>query len=198
VIGEDLGTVPAELPELLAQRNMLSCRVLYFERESDGRFRAAARYSDRALVTSTTHDHPPLASFWQGRDLTLRRQVGQIPHDESLANERARRDRDRQHLIELLIGERLLAGDIRDRPSFEELCIAVHRFLAATPSPLIGVMLDDLAGETEPVNIPGVGADRHEAWSRKMGRTLEAIIEDPLAGRVLELVRGDRATASSA
>ena len=53
----------------------------------------------------------------------------------------------------------------------------VYRWLSATPAPLLGVSLDDLCGETEPVNIPGVDEETHPSWSRRMAVPLEQLAE---------------------
>ncbi len=183
VIGEDLGTVPKGLPLILARWNILSTRVFYFERDHHGRFRPARRYSPRALVSATTHDNPPLAGFWEGKDLVLRRATDAIPTDGALASARIQRDRDKRALLSRLHRSGILDHEPR-RPA--ELVAAVHRFLAETPAPLMGVSLDDLAGETDPVNLPGVGLDRYPSWSRRMRLPIEALRDDAGVSEALE------------
>jgi 4-alpha-glucanotransferase len=184
IVGEDLGTVPRGLPARLHQRGILSTRVLYFERDRGGAFRPAARYSRRALVTATTHDHPPLAGYWQGRDLELRRAAGNIPDERALATAQRRRVAERAALRRRLVAEGGLAPTTVD-PSPPELAGAVHTFLARTPAPLVGIALDDLTGEAEPVNLPGIGSDRYRGWTRRLGVPLEALPRDARARRAL-------------
>ena len=182
VIGEDLGTVPPGLAARLARRGILSSRVLLFERTARGGFRPARRISPRALVTANTHDLPSLAAFWSGRDLELRRRLGLIPDDAALARAREVREAERRALLCRLNAEGARLGASPDDPS---LCAAVYAFLCRTRAPLVGVALDDLAGETEPVNVPGVGPDRFPSWTRRMGCGLEALASDPAVARIL-------------
>jgi 4-alpha-glucanotransferase len=51
--------------------------------------------------------------------------------------------------------------------------------MAKTPSPLVGVALDDITGQVEPVNIPGLGQDRYPSWSRRMTVSLEELPSHP-------------------
>ena len=185
VVGEDLGTVPREIPSILARWGILSSRVMYFERTKRGGFRPARSYSKRALTTVTTHDHTPLAGYWEGRDIALRETLGVYDAPGKLSKARAEREIDREALVRRLVAAGLLAQDDPEGITPETLCRAVHLFLAQTPSPLIGISLDDLAGETEPVNLPGVTIDRYRSWSRRMRRTLDEIASDP---RVLTLL----------
>ena len=179
IVGEDLGTVPAALAASLASRGILSTRVLLFERKGAD-FRPAAAYSARALTTPTTHDLPPLAGFFAGRDLELRRAVGHIASDEALAE--ARRERERTCRA---LARRLGPGAQEDPAARAE---AVARFLSRTPSPLVGFPLDDLAGEVEPVNLPGVPQELHRSWSRRMSVSLEDLPAQPAFRRAVAAV----------
>jgi 4-alpha-glucanotransferase len=151
-------------------------RVLYFGRDARGRFQPARRYPARALVSANTHDMAPLAGFWQGRDLVLRRRAGQIASDDALAAADRARAAERAGLVRRLRSERALATDV---PSGVELCAGAHTFLSRTPAALVGLSLDDLAGEVDPVNLPGVGLDGYPSWSRRMTRPIEALARAP-------------------
>lgn len=174
VVGEDLGTVPRDVPPALQKWGVLSSRVLYFERTKRGGFTAADRYPRLALATANTHDMAPLAGFWAARDIDLRRQVGLIRDDMAEAGARAERVRERKALLRRLAAEGILPRAAEPATGVE-LRGAVHEFLCRTPSQLVGLSLDDLAGELEPVNVPGVGQDKFSSWTRKMRLTVGEI-----------------------
>ncbi|MDF1505579.1 4-alpha-glucanotransferase, partial [Roseisolibacter sp. H3M3-2] len=98
VVGEDLGTVPADVPPALARWGVLSSKVLVFEREGDGAFRVPRAYPRMALATANTHDLAPLAGWWGGRDPELRREVGLLLTDEAAAGAADDRGRERAAL----------------------------------------------------------------------------------------------------
>jgi 4-alpha-glucanotransferase len=173
VVGEDLGTVPPEVPRELERWGVLSSRVMFFERGHGGTFNAPSTYPALALATADTHDMAPIAGFWSGRDIEIRANVGLIePGDvEAVLEQRAR---DRGALVERLAEENLLED--RSEVTPRQLCAAVHEMVCLTPSMLVGLALDDLAVETEPVNVPGVSQDKFESWTRKMRDPIDAIV----------------------
>jgi 4-alpha-glucanotransferase len=174
VVGEDLGTVPHGVPATLEKWGVLSSKVLYFEREHDGRFKAAHHYPSLALATANTHDLPTIAGFWHGHDIDLRRDLGLIDGEHAVAQAHRERDNDRSALLQRLEQEAVLPGD-GSYQSPVELRAAIHAFLCRTPAKLVGLSLDDLSGEVQPVNVPGVRADRYSSWTRKMRHRLETI-----------------------
>lgn len=178
VVGEDLGTVPPDVPPALERWQILSSRVLYFEREGDGGFKPAASYERRSLATATTHDMPTIAGHWKGRDIELREKVGMLTSPEEREKAENQRRHERWMLVQRLIAEGLLPN-YSEPPNELELRRAVHEFLCRTPAALVGLSLDDLVGEVEPVNVPGVGSDRFVSWTRRLSPTLEEITVDP-------------------
>ncbi|HET9799790.1 MAG TPA: 4-alpha-glucanotransferase [Gemmatimonadaceae bacterium] len=186
VVGEDLGTVPPEVPKVLQRWGVLGSKVLVFERDIHrGRFRPAPEYPRLALATVNTHDLPPLVGWLEQRDIILRSEVGDLTDPEQQRGMRDGRTSDRWALIEMLIEAGLLPESARENVRSEPLIAALHAFLRQTPSALVGLALDDLAREAEPVNIPGIWQDKYPSWSRRMRETLETLLVDPATTRML-------------
>lgn len=186
VVGEDLGTVPEDVPPALARWGVLSSKVLYFERDGRG-FKSASSYAPRALATANTHDLPTIAGFWEGRDISLARELGVADEEETRRREGERRQ-EREALLRLLREEGIVGEE--DAPEGAALRGAVHDFLARTPSALVGLALDDIVGETEPVNMPGLPPDVFPSWTRRLRVPLEALTEDTGVQRSLGAVVG--------
>jgi 4-alpha-glucanotransferase len=195
VVGEDLGTVPPEVPPALERWKVLTSKVLYFETGEDGGFRPPAAYPRYTLATVNTHDMAPLAGWFDGRDLKLRAAAGYMSEDD-LARALDERARTARRLRERLAADGLLPS--ADAPASDaELRGAVHAFLLETPAMLVGVSLDDLAGETEPVNMPGLGAEEYASWTRRLRRSIAELRDDPEV-RVALGVRAGAGGAGSA
>ena len=182
VVGEDLGTVPPEVPPAMRKWGLLSSKVLYFEKRGRA-FKPASGYPELSLATANTHDMATIAGFWLGRDLAIRRAVGLVETDA--AARAAERERVREHasLLQRVRLRPAAAGEERAFP--RTLAAAVHRFLCGTRARLVGISYDDLLGEEEPVNVPGVGPDRYPSWRRRNRMTLEEVQWSPAVDATL-------------
>jgi 4-alpha-glucanotransferase len=185
VIGEDLGTVPRGFRPAMRRAGLMSCRVLYFERARGGAFVAPEAYPREALVSVSTHDLPTLRGFWTARDVKWRARLGRFPDEDAFKDAQAERDRDRVMLLHALRDAGLLpAGIDPEQPPDDELVLAVHRYLAATPGHLLMVQLEDALGEEEQPNLPGT--DEHPNWRRKLARSLEEFADEPMVAQIAE------------
>nr|MBI3612318.1 4-alpha-glucanotransferase [Nitrospirota bacterium] len=176
IVGEDLGTVPDEVRASLSAAGVLSYRVLYFERQGDGRWKEPGGYPSQAVAVVTTHDLPTLAGYWGGKDLELRRSLGLLPDDQALRTAQGERAQDCRRLLEALQAEGLWPrpDDAGSLPAMTpELARAMHLFLARTPCWVVLTAPDDVTGELSQANVPGT-LDSYPNWSRKMTLPLEA------------------------
>ncbi len=172
VIGEDLGTVPVNFRETMAQWGLWGCRVMLFEREADGRFRSPQSYPAEALASFNTHDMASFRGWLEGHDLRVKRAIGLDPgeSDESRAqSQSALRD--------------ALA---RWAPAYRPDDIAaVAAFLGATPSRLAVIALDDALGVRDQINVPGT-VDQHPNWRRRLPVAIENLESHDGLARVAE------------
>ncbi len=203
IIGEDLGTVTDEIRDMLADFRILSYRLFFFEKHRDGGFKHSYEYPRQALVSSSTHDLPTLAGFWQGRDIEARKAAG-LADESGYRQQLADRRREKQQMLDVLHQEHLLPANsernAENIPSLSgELHNAVIGFLAQTSSMILLLNQEDLTLETEQQNVPG-STEQYPNWQRKMRLSLE----DLQSGRAQayanmfrdQLTRTDRAPRS--
>ncbi|HEX3631104.1 MAG TPA: 4-alpha-glucanotransferase [Casimicrobiaceae bacterium] len=192
VIGEDLGTIGPGVRAALGAAGVLSYRPLYFERTNDAEFAPPERYPAQALVTVGTHDLPTLSGFWTGRDITVRKRLRFYSDDDAYAQQLAARSRDRGKLRDAL--ERAGVLDAADAPRrmTVDLMIAVHRFLARTPSSVMAVQLEDVFGQDAQVNLPSTTEDQYPNWRRKLGVPLESWASNRRFAALTRMLRKER------
>lgn len=174
VVGEDLGTVPDGFRDAMSDANILSYRVLYFEKSNDG-FAPPASYPKLALAVSSSHDLPTLRAWWEASDLALKEQLDLFPESSLATKAKEERARDRLELSTALRGEKLVQGNVEPN----ELFAAAHEFLARTRAALTVVQLDDICDEVLPVNVPCTSEEEHPNWRRRSSMTLEELSTAP-------------------
>ncbi|MGE5442095.1 MAG: 4-alpha-glucanotransferase [Bacteroidota bacterium] len=194
VVGEDLGTVPAGFRERMAEANVLSYRVLYFEKDGD-RFKTPAEYPGLALACVTTHDLATLAGFWQGSDLELKRRLNLYPSDDARSTDESARRWDKSLLLRALAGEGLLPDgidpeDANGAPMSPALMAALHGYLARSPARILLVQIDDLMQELEQINLPGTVFERPN-WRRRLSMRVDQLPGLPVM-RALRETLADR------
>lgn len=192
VIGEDLGTVPPGFRARMHKAQVLSYRLLYFQRDARGAITPPARYPRLSAVTTGTHDLAPLPGFWSGRDLDVRAELGLYPSRAMEVSARAERDDFRRRLVAALKRERLLPASAPVPTEIsDELVLAIYRHLGRTPGCLVMVHLEDALGVVEQTNLPGT-TDEHPNWRRKLPRTIDEIARDRLLGEIATALREAR------
>lgn len=190
VLAEDLGTFPEGFPERMAALEALSFRVLHRERDAERGYKPPSSYPRLAVVTAGTHDQATLSGFWIGRDIVVRSELDLYPSPEEAVKAKDGRAIDRQRLLEALRRHGGLEGDPEDengRPSLA-FVLAVHRFLAETPSRLVLVQLGDILGHEEQINLPGTTVE-YPNWRRRSLINVEEMGGDARVRALAEVFR---------
>ena len=190
IVGEDLGTVPEGFRETVSRADILSTRVLWFERRGP-EFIAPQSYPALAVACASTHDLPTLAGWWGGADVAEKATLGLLnSYDEQRAF--AARAREKRELADALIQ----AGLINEAPDFElplpdSLAGAVHAFVGRAASMLATAQIDDLAGETIATNLPGTDRERPN-WRHRLGLGVEALFSSRRAKAIIDALALER------
>ena len=161
IIAEDLGVVPDYVRPSLAELGIAGMKVPQWEFEGEV-IRPGKDYPEESFATYATHDHSPMKAQWS-------EQLA-IFGDESL------RDTHQQwEARQFLFGLCLFAGieiENDQPPEFtDEIRDRILRALFDSRSNYAGVMISDLFGLTERINVPGVLDGSNWAW--RMEPTVE-------------------------
>jgi 4-alpha-glucanotransferase len=191
VVGEDLGTVAPWVQEYLAERGILGTSILWFEHDGWGGPRPPEQWRSQTMGSVTVHDLPPTAGYLDGEHIRLRGGLGLLTRGaaEELADDEA----DRGRWVEALRARGLLAAQVSAGDT-EEVVLALHRYLAATPVALVAVGLPDAVGDRRTQNLPGTST-QYPNWRLPLTGPdgtpllLEDIEADARTARLLDTVR---------
>ena len=181
IVGEDLGIVPGYVRPAMRKYGLNRMYILHYELAGGGPELAAV--PSRVLAALNTHDMPPFAGFWQGKDITERQQLG-ILDDAGAATERKDLIKTQKALLSFLKQTDWLAEPTDDISAIIRACLA---FLAASRAGMVLVNLEDLWLETRPQNIPS-SSSRYPSWRRKARYPFEEFCTMPPVVGTLQIV----------
>jgi 4-alpha-glucanotransferase len=188
VVGEDLGVVEPSARDYLASRGVLGTSILWFERDGSGEPLPAEKWREYCLASVTTHDLPPTAGFLAGDHVRLRDELGLL--ERSVEEETASDDAERESWL----GEVRSRGLLPTGADTEETVLALHRYLALTPSRLLNAALTDAVGDRRTQNQPGT-TDEYANWRVPLSGPdgtpllLEDVLTSPRARRLAEAMQ---------
>lgn len=154
IIGEDLGTVEPWVQSALADRGILGTSILWFER-AHGAVLPPEQWRREVLASVTVHDLPPTSGYLRDEHVRIRSELGLLAR--SVEEERADSVSERSEWVALLRQRGWLGWDvdITTDEGLDQILIALHRALVASPARLLGVALPDLVGDRRAQNQPG-------------------------------------------
>jgi len=199
VIGEDLGTVPEGIEELLEASGVYSYKVFFFEQAEDGGFISPAHYKEQAMATLSTHDMPTIKGYWHCDDLFLGKELGLYPDQAVLDKLMASRVHCKQQILNSLHGHHSLPEhfnrDATQTGMDQTLNFSMQTHLATGKAALLSVQLEDFLEMDQPVNVPGT-SDEYRNWQRKLSQNIEQLFNNEQITGLLDHLTSARKEAS--
>ncbi|TEA77584.1 4-alpha-glucanotransferase [Allopusillimonas ginsengisoli] len=164
VIGENLGTVEPDFNNTLKQKGIFGTSVLWFQHDEP--------WPDWTMATTTTHDLPTIEGWWRGRDIQWQAQLGQLSAEQA-ETQRQLRAAEKTALLSRLPSYR--AQDAGENVAPRQ---AILEYVAATPSPLVMIPIEDILGVLEQPNLPGtVAVSALPSFSMRVLSPLPAFVQ---------------------
>src|SRR5262244_1457633 len=173
VVGEDLGTIPDNFRETLADWGIWTYQVMLFERSANGAFFPPESYRENALVSFGTHDVATFVGWRDQHDLAVKQALG-IDPGETTEERYGALDALRQALRQRGL----------ETPDFA----SVAKYLADTPSRLLVISMEDVLGMRNQVNLPGT-TNEHPNWRQRLPVSLEDLGNQPALRSTADIMR---------
>jgi 4-alpha-glucanotransferase len=187
IAGEDLGTVPPEVPSAMRRVGASGLYVRQFVMPPVTGVVVAPPLPP-AIACLNTHDTPTFAGWWAGDDIEIMRELGLLTLDGAQRARAERADQKRVCVEALVAAGALPAGLVADAPGTPELVVAaLYAELATGPAHDVLVTAEDLWLETSPQNVPGTSTERPN-WCRPWSKPLSDALTDPAYVAVMDTV----------
>ncbi|MEM0951290.1 MAG: 4-alpha-glucanotransferase [Cyanobacteria bacterium P01_H01_bin.74] len=204
VIGEDMGTVSDVVRERMQSYGIFSYKVFCFEKNAQG-FKLPEDYYQDAVVAISTHDLPTLYGYWSARDQMLRTDLDLYPTEALREAHIQERKTDRPAMLGLLKQYNLLPeGVTLDEgvdyhndpkalpPMTQPLMRALHQLVSKSKTRILTIQFEDVLGQEEQINLPGVSNPVYPCWKRKLTQPLETLMVNPDLAKLAEALHLSR------
>ncbi len=180
LIGENLGTVPSYVNQMMRAHHIDPMYVLQYELDSNHPI--TKKMSKNCIASLNTHDMPPFAAYLQGLDIQQRIEVGVL--DPSAKKTELTQRQDRLKILMTTIS----SSATRSQNSIQEIVFNTLTFLAAEKAQYLLINLEDLWLETTPQNIPSLPADKSRNWQHKNRYAIEEFEKNRHITRLLSSI----------
>ena len=198
VVGEDLGVVEPWVRDYLRDRGILGTSIAWFETDHSGQPLPPEAWREYCLASVTTHDLPPTAGYLAKEHVKLQHRLGLLT--ESLETELAVAEQEQAAFINALRWRGFLT---ETEPTTEDIVLALHRYLVATPARVLCAALPDAVGDWRTQNQPGT-TNEYPNWRVPLSHpdgspmTMEELYVDERALRLAWVMNGFTAPAPAA
>lgn len=182
VIGEDLGTVPDYVRQVLGEHGVLGTEVEWFARvdyspNAGDPYMPPSDYRRQAFASVTTHDLPPTAGYLNYEHVELRKKLHLLDDPESF---RKSAEAEQHAMLDRLVESGYITPDVAaDVPAHEQQIVeAMHAMLCDTPSLLLQAALVDGVGEHRSQNQPGTSSE-YSNWRVPLADANQHVILTP-------------------
>lgn len=175
MVGENLGTVPDAVGEILKKRNLNGMWVLQMEISQDPKhvFESVPK---NAMISFNTHDMPMWAQYCKGEDLALVRDL-KILREESYDP--------------FLTDRKSRIAQWGGFYEIDKMTLLLHEQMSKTQAKYFVVTLEDLWSEEEPQNIPGTWKE-YPNWRRKFDLRISEWTQNPQTLSIFEILKKNR------
>jgi 4-alpha-glucanotransferase len=171
-VGEDLGTVPAEVPESMARHNVHRMYVVQYLLQADPK-EALSEVPASSIASLNTHDMPPFAAYWHGLDIRQRQELGLLG-DQDPEQEQEKR----KAMLAALVAFLRSRSRLDDTEDVAAVLLASLSYLAASDARIVLVNLEDLWLENKAQNVPSTSGE-YPNWRNKSRYSFEQFRDMP-------------------
>ncbi len=187
IVGEDLGTIPSGFREEISEVGLLGMQVMWFEK-NHGLFTDPSRWRTNAMATTTTHDLPTVAGWWQGKDIEWNQKLDRFSDDQTFESEKRDREKEKTTLW-AAFDYAGVAGAAMPPPDDPQAAVdSAVAFVAKSASPLVLVPVEDMLGLDEQPNLPGT-VDEHPNWRRRLEQPATELLNNKNAAARMSVLR---------
>lgn len=155
--GEDLGMIPACVPEVMARERILSLEIERMPKQAGVAFADPSRYPYLSVAATSTHDMPTVRGWWQGEREAARLYYHEVLHCEGEAPQDCTPDIARRIVERHMLSSSMLA------------ILPLQDWLAADGR----LRRADAAAER--INVPAI---EHYYWRYRVHITLEQLLAE--------------------